>query len=71
MIFAVTSISAFAPPALDANVPVGVTSGSVPLTLLPQTEGDLSPACLDGSPYGFFCKPRTTLPPAAALRGRV
>ena len=71
MLFAVTSISAFAPPALDADVrvgafappaldadvPVGVTSGSVPLTLLPQTEGDLSPACLDGSPYGFFYVP--------------
>ena len=61
MIFAVTSISAFAPP-LDADVPVGVTSGSVPLTLLPQTEGALA-GVLDGR-HGFFVV-RTALPPAA------
>ena len=27
---------------------------STPLTLLPQDKGDESPACLDGSPYGFY-----------------
>ena len=31
-----------------------------PLTLLPQTEGDESPACLDGSPYGFYFNPSKT-----------
>eukprot|EP00041_Stephanoeca_diplocostata_P011991 m.198822 g.198822 ORF g.198822 m.198822 type:complete len:445 (+) comp18762_c0_seq1:94-1428(+) len=34
--------------------------GSVPLTLLPQDRGDESPACLDGTPYGFFFQPSTT-----------
>jgi len=33
------------------------TSGSGPLTLLPQDAGDESPACLDGSPYGFYFTP--------------
>lgn len=28
--------------------------GGAPLTLLPQDAGDESPACLDGSPYGFY-----------------
>ena len=32
-------------------------TGSAPLTLLPQDEGDESPACLDGSPYGFYFSP--------------
>ena len=32
----------------------------VPLTLLPQDKGDESPACLDGSPYGFYFQPSTT-----------
>ena len=32
----------------------------VPLTLLPQTAGDESPACLDGSPYGFYFQPSKT-----------
>lgn len=27
---------------------------SAPLTLLPQDKGNESPACLDGSPYGFY-----------------
>ena len=27
------------------------------LTLLPQDAGDESPACLDGSPYGFYFSP--------------
>jgi len=27
------------------------------LTLLPQDRGDESPACLDGSPYGFYSQP--------------
>ena len=27
------------------------------LTLLPQDKGDESPACLDGSPYGFYFNP--------------
>eukprot|EP00040_Diaphanoeca_grandis_P002454 m.21715 g.21715 ORF g.21715 m.21715 type:complete len:432 (-) comp13512_c0_seq1:1662-2957(-) len=31
--------------------------GSAPLTLLPQDEGDESPACLDGSQYGFYFNP--------------
>jgi hypothetical protein len=30
---------------------------SAPLTLLPQDAGDESPACLDGSPYGFYFTP--------------
>ena len=30
------------------------------LTLLPQTAGNESPACLDGSPYGFYFVPSTT-----------
>eukprot|EP00035_Acanthoeca_spectabilis_P032346 m.18374 g.18374 ORF g.18374 m.18374 type:complete len:573 (+) comp5309_c0_seq2:589-2307(+) len=30
------------------------------LTLLPQTAGDLSPACLDGSPYGVYFRPSPT-----------
>lgn len=29
-------------------------SSSAPLQLLPQDRGDESPACLDGSPYGFY-----------------
>ena len=33
---------------------------SAPLTLLPQNAGDKSPACLDGSPYGFYFVPSTT-----------
>ena len=35
-------------------------TGSAPLTLLPQDEGDESPACLDGSPYGFYFSPSKT-----------
>lgn len=35
-------------------------SNSAPLTLLPQDQGDESPACLDGSPYGFYFVPSTT-----------
>lgn len=34
--------------------------GAVPLTLLPQDKGNESPACLDGSPYGFYFVPSTT-----------
>jgi len=34
--------------------------GSAPLTLLPQDKGNQSPACLDGSPYGFYFVPSTT-----------
>jgi hypothetical protein len=30
---------------------------SAPLTLLPQDKGNESPACLDGSPYGFYFNP--------------
>merc|ERR1711990_1036142 len=33
---------------------------SAPLTLLPQDKGDESPACLDGSPYGFYFVPSRT-----------
>ena len=33
---------------------------SAPLTLLPQDKGDESPACLDGSPYGFYFIPSST-----------
>ena len=29
-------------------------SSTAPLTLLPQDQGDESPACLDGSPYGLY-----------------
>jgi len=35
-------------------------SGAAPLTLLPQDKGDESPACLDGSPYGFYFVPSKT-----------
>jgi len=36
-------------------------SGNVgPLTLLPQDKGDESPACLDGSPYGYYFVPSKT-----------
>lgn len=31
-----------------------------PLTMLPQDAGDESPACLDGSPYGFYFRPSAT-----------
>lgn len=34
--------------------------GSAKLTLLPQDAGDSSPACLDGSPYGFYFNPSKT-----------
>mmetsp|Transcript_31828 Transcript_31828/g.83401 ORF Transcript_31828/g.83401 Transcript_31828/m.83401 type:complete len:427 (-) Transcript_31828:1841-3121(-) len=34
-----------------------IREGAVPLTLLPQDKGDQSPACLDGSPYGFYFSP--------------
>merc|ERR1719478_1513322 len=34
--------------------------GTAPLTLLPQDKGDESPACLDGSPYGFYFVPSAT-----------
>lgn len=33
---------------------------SAPLVLLPQDNGDESPACLDGSPYGFYFQPSQT-----------
>lgn len=33
---------------------------AAPLTLLPQDKGDESPACLDGSPYGFYFSPSKT-----------
>ena len=36
------------------------SGGAGDLHLVPQTEGDLSPACLDGSPYGFYFVPSTT-----------
>ena len=56
------AVVGFAPPHsagfdLESDAPVGLTSDSVPLTLLPQDEGALSPACLDGSPYGFYYVP--------------
>jgi hypothetical protein len=35
-------------------------SGTAPLTLLPQDKGNESPACLDGSPYGFYFNPSKT-----------
>eukprot|EP01043_Picozoa_sp_COSAG02_P016810 COSAG02_NODE_747_length_17723_cov_49.509816_12_plen_118_part_00 len=35
-------------------------SGTGPLTLLPQDKGNESPACLDGSPYGFYFSPSKT-----------
>jgi len=37
-----------------------LSSGGAPLTLLPQDAGDASPACLDGSPYGFYFSPSKT-----------
>mmetsp|Transcript_27683 Transcript_27683/g.70566 ORF Transcript_27683/g.70566 Transcript_27683/m.70566 type:complete len:408 (+) Transcript_27683:99-1322(+) len=42
------------------TVDVGVHAGSVPLTLLPQYGSDQDPACLDGSPYGFYFVPSAT-----------
>lgn len=45
----------------NANTNLGDASGAVaPLTLLPQDKGNESPACLDGSPYGFYFIPSTT-----------
>ena len=38
----------------------GLDTGAAPLTLLPQDKGDESPACLDGSPYGFYFQPSKT-----------
>jgi len=35
-------------------------TAAAPLSLLPQTAGDESPACLDGSPYGFYFRPSPT-----------
>eukprot|EP01051_Picozoa_sp_SAG22_P001898 SAG22_NODE_78_length_22065_cov_7.473095_17_plen_365_part_00 len=37
-----------------------VLESSAPLTLLPQDKGNESPACLDGSPYGFYFNPSKT-----------
>lgn len=46
---------------VESNIPsLGATAGAVPLTLLPQNKGDASPACLDGSPYGFYFIPSST-----------
>jgi hypothetical protein len=38
----------------------GVLAENAPLTLLPQDKGNESPACLDGSPYGFYFNPSKT-----------
>lgn len=40
--------------------PHAPNAGRATLTLLPQDEGDLSPASLDGSPYGFYFAPSKT-----------
>ena len=37
-----------------------LSGGTAPLTLLPQDAGDASPACLDGSPYGYYFQPSRT-----------
>ena len=37
-----------------------ISPPGLPLTLLPQDAGDASPACLDGSPYGFYFRPSKT-----------
>jgi hypothetical protein len=39
---------------------VDAPTASAPLTLLPQDAGTESPACLDGSPYGFYLVRSTT-----------
>jgi len=39
---------------------LGSSAGNAPLTFLPQDKGDESPACLDGSPYGFYFVPSET-----------
>lgn len=39
---------------------LGFSAGAAPLTLLPQDKGAESPACLDGSPYGFYFVPSKT-----------
>mmetsp|Transcript_126172 Transcript_126172/g.223524 ORF Transcript_126172/g.223524 Transcript_126172/m.223524 type:complete len:439 (+) Transcript_126172:73-1389(+) len=40
---------------------LGASSGQdVSITFLPQDKGNESPACLDGSPYGFYFVPSTT-----------
>ena len=44
----------------SAMVQNEVPDQGVPLTLLPQDKGNESPACLDGSPYGFYFVPSTT-----------
>eukprot|EP00039_Didymoeca_costata_P013171 m.196175 g.196175 ORF g.196175 m.196175 type:complete len:428 (-) comp15696_c0_seq2:106-1389(-) len=40
--------------------PLGGNLSQVPLILLPQDKGGDSPACLDGSPYGFYFQKSTT-----------
>ena len=42
------------------TMPVSTTAENAVLTLLPQTEGDASPACLDGSKYGVYFAASTT-----------
>ena len=42
------------------GVDLPLKGAAAPLTLLPQDAGDESPACLDGSPYGFYFNPSTT-----------
>eukprot|EP00939_MAST-03C_sp_MAST-3C-sp1_P000133 g133.t1 len=42
------------------DTPLGKIAGEAPLTLLPQEKGAESPACLDGSPYGFYFVPSST-----------
>eukprot|EP00927_Polykrikos_kofoidii_P041022 TRINITY_DN3495_c0_g1_i1.p1 TRINITY_DN3495_c0_g1~~TRINITY_DN3495_c0_g1_i1.p1 ORF type:complete len:442 (-),score=35.85 TRINITY_DN3495_c0_g1_i1:169-1386(-) len=45
----------------SAAARVGISWGRlVPLTLLPQEAGGESPACLDGTPYGFYFVPSQT-----------
>jgi hypothetical protein len=48
--------------ALEASLaPIdGATTAPGNLTFLPQDKGGESPACLDGSPYGFYFQPSTT-----------
>eukprot|EP01052_Picozoa_sp_SAG31_P026402 SAG31_NODE_2389_length_5806_cov_3.020151_1_plen_126_part_00 len=36
---------------------VAASGGQTPVVMLPQDKGGESPACLDGSPYGFYFVP--------------
>ena len=44
----------------EVNAGVAANGGTTEAVMLPQDKGDESPACLDGSPYGFYYVPSKT-----------